>query len=78
MKDMECKDCPVHCRGMHHGGKAHLYMLIGVLAFVYGAVNYLALTYVWPPYMEWMVGGAALVLIGWAKKMWKMKMYEQE
>lgn len=76
MKDMECKDCPIHCRGMH-GGKAHLYMFIGILAFVYGAVNYLSLTYAWAPYTEWMVGGAVLVLIGWAKKMWKMKKMEE-
>lgn len=76
-KNMECCCCD-GTHHYHHGGKMHLLMLVGIFAFVYGAVNYLALTYAWAPYTEWMIGGAALIIIGWIKKMWKMKMYERE
>ena len=71
-KDMEC--C---CRGMHHhGGKAHIFLLIGTLALVYGVVNYLGTFYFWPPYAGWIVGGIVLILIGMAKKHWMMKKCE--
>jgi hypothetical protein len=62
MKDKECE-----CR---HGG--HLFVVAGVFALVYGVVNYLRVTYVWPPYMGWIVGGVILLVLGWLKKYyWK-------
>jgi hypothetical protein len=61
MKDKEC-----HC----HGGN-HFLFTVGLLALVYGVVNYLKVTYVWPPYMGWIVGGVVLIVIAWAKKYWK-------
>jgi hypothetical protein len=63
MKDKEHGDC---CH--HHGG---LFVKVGILALVYGLVNYLRVVYVWPPYMGWIVGGVVLIAIGWLKKYWK-------
>jgi hypothetical protein len=62
MKDKEGHD------SYHHGG--HLFVTVGILALVYGVVNYLKVAYVWPPYMGWIVGGVVLIVVGWAKKTW--------
>jgi len=43
------------------------YMLFGVLAIVYGAINYMMSVMGWEPYMAWVVGGVILLLVGWAK-----------
>jgi hypothetical protein len=43
------------------------YMLFGVLAIVYGAINYMTSVMSWDPYMAWIVGGVILLLIGWMK-----------
>jgi hypothetical protein len=76
-KNMECKHCPVHCgEGYLYGGKAHLFLLVGTLALVYGVVNYLRMAYYWPPYAGWIVGGIVLILIGMAKKYWMMNKSE--
>lgn len=56
------------CNCGHHFGGKHTYMLLGVLAFVYGLMTYAMAMYDWKPYTAWMVGGVLLVLIGWAKK----------
>lgn len=58
--------------GMHKGG-GHIFMTVGVLALVYGIINWLVVTYMWAPYMGWIVGGIVLIVIGWMKKM-MMKM----
>ena len=58
---------------MWHGGGKHWLFTLGVVAFVYGLMNWAMVTYMWPAYTAWMVGGALLVLIGWLK-MWKMHM----
>lgn len=64
--------------GMHHGGKSHLIILIGVLALLYGVGNYIRVTYLsdWPPYSTWMIGGVLLILIGWMKKQYFMNKKE--
>lgn len=67
-----CGCCGGH--GMMWSGK-HLYMVVGTFALVYGLVSWARVTYAWPAYMGWVVGGAALIIIGFLKKMfWKMKM----
>ena len=43
------------------------FMVLGVVAIVYGIVNYLTTMMNWQEYMAWVVGGVILVLIGWAK-----------
>jgi len=43
------------------------FMVIGVLAIVYGAVNYLMSVMNWQPYMAWIAGGIILLLVSWAK-----------
>jgi hypothetical protein len=48
-----------------HAGKK--YMLFGVLAIVYGVINYLMVGMNWQPYMAWIVGGIILLLIAWTK-----------
>lgn len=49
-------------------GKAKMLEILGILAIVYGIINYLITALSWPSYGAWIVGGAILVLIGWAKK----------
>jgi hypothetical protein len=48
----------------HHGGWL---FLLGVLAIVYGVVQYLLVALVWPVYTAWIVGGIILLLVHWAK-----------
>jgi hypothetical protein len=60
MKDEEMGKC-----NHSHGSKK--YMLFGVLAIVYGVINYLMSNMGWDPYMAWISGGAILFLISWAK-----------
>lgn len=77
-EEKECKDCcDMQCKGemghhwggMHHG-RGHIFTTVGILALIYGAVNYLRVTYVWPPYTGWIAGGLALIIIGVGKKYW--------
>jgi len=42
--------------------------LLGVLAIVYGIIQYLLLVLAWPVYTTWIVGGIILLLVYWAKK----------
>ena len=55
----------------HRGG--HFFVVVGMLAFVYGFVNYLRVVYVWPPYAGWLIGGLILIVIGWTRKYWLPK-----
>jgi len=64
-KEMEHCEC-------HHFGGGHLLFTLGLLAFLYGVVNYLRVMYSWPPYMGWVVGGLALIVVGFAKKKYWM------
>lgn len=73
MKDEKCS-CEMH---HHHGGGKHWLFTIGIVAFVYGLVNWAIVTYTWQPYTGWMVGGALLMVIGWLK-MWKKHMMTKE
>lgn len=59
------KDEVMVCSCNHGGGKK--YMLFGVLAIVYGIVNYLMSSMGWEPYMAWIAGGVILLLVSWAK-----------
>lgn len=60
------KDTDMNCSCGHgHGSKK--YMLFGVLAIVYGAINYMTVVMGWETYMAWVAGGAILLLIAWAK-----------
>jgi hypothetical protein len=43
------------------------YMLFGVLAIVYGIINYLTQVMGWQPYMAWITGGIILLLVAWTK-----------
>ena len=52
--------------GHGHGGKK--YMLFGVLAIVYGIINYMTTVMGWQTYMAWVAGGAILLLIAWSKQ----------
>ena len=55
-------------KGMYH--KGGILFLLGILAIVYGIVQYLLLVLVWPVYTAWIVGGIILLLVSWAKKNW--------
>ena len=59
-------DEKVMCKcGPGHAGKK--YMLFGVLAIVYGIINYLQTAMGWQPHMAWIAGGVILLLVSWAK-----------
>ena len=45
----------------------HALKVLGILAIVYGVINYLMSSMGWQPYMAWIAGGAILLLIAWAK-----------
>ena len=54
---------------MHHGG--HLLFTVGILAIVYGIMQYLMVGMNLPPYAAWIIGGILIVLVAWWKKsMW--------
>lgn len=50
----------------HNPGK--ILTTLGVLAVVYGIINYLMSAMGWAPYAAWIAGGVILLLVGWAKK----------
>lgn len=43
------------------------FMVLGVLAIVYGVVNYLMSVMGWEPHTAWIAGGVILILVSWAK-----------
>jgi ABC-type glucose/galactose transport system permease subunit len=43
------------------------FMVLGVLAIVFGIINYLMSALSWEPYMAWIAGGVILLLASWAK-----------
>lgn len=59
------KDEVMVCNCNHRAGKK--YMLFGVLAIVYGVINYMTSFMGWQPYMAWVAGGVILLLVAWAK-----------
>jgi len=50
---------------MPHPGNA--LKVLGILAIVYGIINYLTSAMGWQPYMAWIAGGAILLLVSWTK-----------
>ena len=58
---MECCGC----------NKGKLFMTLGILAIVYGIINYFIVAMQWSGYVAWIIGGIILLLIGWAKKSMK-------
>jgi hypothetical protein len=57
----------------HHARDGHFLVTVGILVLAYGIINYLKITYAWPPYMGWVVGGIVLIALGLAKKYWWMR-----
>lgn len=53
---------------MVHPNPGKIFMIFGVLAVVYGIINYLMIAMSWPAYSSWIVGGIILLLISWAKQ----------
>lgn len=49
----------------HHGG---FLFKLGILAIVYGVVQYLMTGLNWPAYGAWIGGGIILMIIDWLKK----------
>lgn len=64
MKD-EKQMCPC-CKVM----KGHVFMLLGILALVYGLMNYLQVNLGMPGYETWIIAGVVLLAIAWLKKMY--------
>lgn len=70
----DCEDCKNGMHGHHMGGGGkHWLFTIGIVAFVYGLMQWAMIAYAWQPYTGWMVGGLLLILIGWMKK-WRKHM----
>ncbi len=53
---------------MIHPNPSKVFMIIGVLAIVYGIINYLMMVMLWSPYASWIVGGVILLLVSWSKQ----------
>ena len=43
------------------------FIVLGILAIVYGIINYLITALGWQSYTAWIAGGAILLLVAWAK-----------
>jgi len=44
------------------------YAFVGILAIVYGIINYMIVAMGWQAHTAWIVGGIILLLIAWAKQ----------
>lgn len=55
----------------YHGGG--LLFVLGILAIVYGIIQYLIVGLGLPAYVAWIAGGILLLLIKWLKKSMKGK-----
>lgn len=53
---------------MIHPNPSKIFMIFGVLAIVYGIINYLMMAMNWSAYAAWIVGGVILFLVSWAKQ----------
>lgn len=64
-----------NCHACVHQSHGNLLITIGIVAAVYGIINYLRITvgYAWPPYVGWLIGGVILMIVGWAKAYWLRK-----
>jgi len=61
------EDKHAKCNCHHHGG-GHVLFYLGILAIVYGIINYLIISLNMPSYGAWIIGGIFLVLVAWTKK----------
>lgn len=52
---------------MFHPNPSKIFMIFGVVAIVYGIINYLMIAMNWPAYSSWITGGIILLLVSWAK-----------
>lgn len=43
------------------------FMVLGILAIVYGVINYLINSMSWEQHTAWITGGVILLLVAWAK-----------
>lgn len=48
--------------------KGKIFTVLGVLAIVWGIINYLIAVVGWSNYAAWITGGIILLLVAWAKK----------
>lgn len=57
------------CHTCVHKSHGNLLITVGIIALVYGVVNYLRITvgYAWPSYIGWVLGGVILIVFGWVK-----------
>ena len=53
---------------MFHPNPGKIFMIFGVLAIVYGIINYLMVAMNWEAHASWIVGGIILLLVSWAKQ----------
>lgn len=53
---------------MIHPNPSKIFMIFGVLAIVYGVINYLMMAMNWSAYASWIVGGIILLLVSWARQ----------
>lgn len=59
---------------MEHWGKGgHFLFTLGLIAIVYGVVQWAMVVYVLPSYGAWILGGVLLIIVWWLKKMMWMK-----
>lgn len=65
----------VVCHTCTHRSKGDLLITVGIVAIVYGVVNYIrtSIGVAWPPYTGWLIGGAALIVVGFIKGYWLRK-----
>lgn len=63
------------CHACIHKSHGNLLITVGIIAVVYGAMNYLrvAIGYAWPPYTGWVLGGILLLIIGLIRGYWRRK-----
>lgn len=64
-----------NCHACVHKSHGNLLITVGIVAIVYGFINYLRVSigYSWPPYAGWLIGGIILVFVGWVKAYWLRK-----
>lgn len=58
---------------MHHWGGGHFLFTLGLVAIVYGVVQWVMVTYSLSSSVSWILGGVLLIAVWWVKKMMWMK-----
>lgn len=57
---------------MYHKG-GHFLFTLGLVAIVYGVVQWAMVMYALPTYGAWVLGGVLLIIVWWVKKQMWMK-----